>query len=94
MLSNVSGIRVASTTFFDDVYIFGSALWSQSPNDIDILLVYDDSKLLKVETEKARLEAELRNKIGDVDFHFTTLSRAEMQHTEFLKYLGCYEKLK
>ena len=85
MLDNVSRVLAFSTAFFDEVYVLGSALWSQSPNDIDILLVYNDARLWEVEAERARLEAELWDKFGDVEFHFTTLTRTEMQHTDFLR---------
>ena len=93
MLDGVNEFLFSSTAFFDEIYVFGSALWSQSPNDIDILLVYDDAKFCEVEAERAQLEAELRDKIGDIDFHFTTLSRTELQYTDFLS-LVRYKKLK
>ena len=93
MFGNMSDVRSVSSIFFDEVYVFGSALWSDSPDDIDILLVYDDTRIQEVETERSRLEAEMRRISGDVDFHFTTLNRAEMQHTNFLD-LVRYERLK
>ena len=79
--------------FFDAVYVFGSALSSQSPNDIDILLVYDEKRLCEVEASRTRLEIELRDRFGDTEFHFTTLNRNEMQQTGFLE-LVRHEKLK
>ena len=93
MVSDMIDFQDLSFTFFEEIYVFGSALWSDSPNDIDILLVYDGTRLQEVETERSRLEAEMRSVIGDVDFHFTTLSRTEMQQTGFLE-LVRYEKLK
>ena len=85
--------RVESPQFFDAVYVFGSVLTSQSPNDIDILLVYDDERLCEVEAARTRLEMELQDKLGDAEIHFTTLNRNEMQHTSFLE-LVHYVKLK
>ena len=93
MIDNVSEVLASSTAFFEEAYMFGSALWSKPRNDIDILLVYDRARLWEVEAEKTRLEAELWNRIGDVAFHFTTLNRTEMKHTNFLG-LVRYEKLK
>lgn len=29
--------------FFDQVFLFGSSLWADVPNDIDILLVYESA---------------------------------------------------
>lgn len=86
-------VQVASTHFFDAVYVFGSALSSPSPNDIDILLVYDDERLCEVEAARTRLEMELRDKFGNAEIHFTTLNHNEIQYTGFLE-LVRHEKLK
>ncbi len=34
---------------FKEVYLFGSALYKESPNDIDLLLIFDDSKGIKID---------------------------------------------
>ena len=93
MLTRLKEVHNVSTTFFDEVYVFGSSLWIESPNDIDILLVYEDTRLWQVAAEKTRLEAELDDSVCEVMHHFTILSHAELEQTNFLD-LVHYLKLK
>ncbi len=70
--------------FFDQVFLFGSSLWTDAPNDIDILLVYVTACLKQVNVEKERSEQVLACKLPDYALHFTVLSKSELQQTNFL----------
>ena len=69
---------------FDQVAVFGSALRSDAPNDIDILLVYDNATPEQVNCAKNGLEEILAYEFPDYVLDFTTLSRSELQQTDFL----------
>lgn len=70
--------------FFDQVFLFGSCLYSSTPNDIDILLVYGTADPKQVNFEKSKIEQVLRHKFIDYALDFTTLSKSELQQTGFL----------
>ena len=70
--------------FFDQVFLFGSSLWTVAPNDIDILLVYEFSNLEQVNAEKGRIEEILISEFPDATIDFTTLSKSELRQTAFL----------
>ena len=70
--------------FFDQVFLFGSSLWTDAPNDIDILLVYVAASPEQVSLEKERTEQILACKLPDYALHFTVLSKSELQQTNFL----------
>ena len=70
--------------FFDQVFLFGSSLWTDVPNDIDILLVYEEASPKHVNFEKRRVEQALMYKFADYALDFTTLSKSELQQTQFL----------
>ena len=79
---------------FEDVYLFGSALYEdKAPNDIDILLVYSQysSDLIKsLNSIKSIL-----SKIFDIPVDLTVLSNEELEETNFLEKLNFnYIKLK
>ena len=79
------GVHRDAFQFFEDAYVFGSALVRDYPNDIDILLIYDERKLRDVRVEKARLATILGQVLPDCVFDFTTLSKGELVHTNFLE---------
>ena len=70
--------------YFDQVFLFGSSLWNNAPNDIDILLIYDSSNLDQVNAEKDRIEEILMSKLPDATIDFTTLQKSELRQTAFL----------
>ena len=79
--------------FFEQVYLFGSSLQTDSPNDIDILLIYDEDKSASVKFEKAKVAKLLENKLGDRSIDFTTLNKSELKQTKFLSKVQ-YKKIK
>ncbi len=70
--------------YFAQVFLFGSSLWADVPNDIDILLVYDTTNLEKVNTEKSKIQEILTRKLPHCTLDFTTLSKSELQQTGLL----------
>ena len=78
-------IRDGTFDFFDEVYLFGSSLEKNDPEDIDLLLVYKGGQdLSEVATAKQNVVDALclmwEGKLIDV----TTLSKAELAQTGFL----------
>lgn len=69
---------------FMEVYLFGSALSSESPNDIDLVLVYR----IKDEESATGRKAELTERLGqvfpDLPIDLTILSEEELAGTRFL----------
>ncbi len=70
---------------FSEAYLFGSGLRVDSPNDIDLLLVYEPSQLNRVESEKRRLMERFLERSPDLYIHTTTLSEREKDATKFLE---------
>lgn len=70
--------------FFAQVFLFGSALCADNPNDIDILLVYEEANLEQVNIEKKRIERVLASKLPNYALDFTVLSKSELEQTNFL----------
>ena len=70
--------------FFDQVFLFGSSLAADAPNDIDILLVYEGVSPELAHFEKERILRELADILVDYSLDFTTLSKSELRQTEFL----------
>ena len=73
--------------FFDEVFLFGSSLWTDTPNDIDILLVYEAVAPERVNIEKDKVEELLAKMFPDYLIDFTTLSKSELQQTNFLTHV-------
>ena len=71
--------------FFDSVYLFGSCLWSSTPNDVDILLIYSSNNLDLFNFERCRVEQKLTECLQNVSIDLTVLSKAELQQTQFLR---------
>lgn len=70
--------------FFDQVYLFGSSLGADAPNDIDLLLVYEGATPEQVHIEKERIVLVLADIFVDCSLDFTTLSKSELRQTDFL----------
>ena len=69
-----------------EVYLFGSFLAKNNPNDIDVLVVYDDSDCGVID----QLD-KLMGFIESVSNHpadMTALTRSEMKETKFLERLN------
>lgn len=71
--------------FFEQTYLFGSCLKTESPGDLDILLVYGDAQQLKDVMSEARI---ILNKLwvmfeGHI-IDLTVLSESELVSTGFL----------
>lgn len=69
---------------FSQVYLFGSALDSNTPTDIDLLLIYDKMSLTTLVSEKRRIETMLLKKVNVEYIDFTTLNKTELEQTKFL----------
>lgn len=70
--------------FFKQVFLFGSSLSDNSPNDIDILLVYGSESLEQVRFEKQKVERAIASKFVGYALDLTTISASELQQTGFL----------
>lgn len=79
--------------FFEQVYLFGSSLSVKDPNDIDILLVYDECKLKNVNFEKVKMKKILSDSLKGLEIDLTTLNQFEFIETGFLERV-CYKKIK
>ena len=73
--------------FFDQVFLFGSSLWTDTPNDTDILLIYEAATPERVNIEKDKVEELLAKILPDCTIDFTTLSKSELQQTNFLTHV-------
>ena len=69
---------------FVQVYLFGSSLTSDTPTDVDILLVYRRADLPRVHTAGAEIREALSSAFPGLDVDFTTLSESELTETKFL----------
>lgn len=58
----------------EELWVFGSALTKDSPNDLDILIIYKESIYKDMQTEVLKLESKT---IKGLSFHFTKLLEEE-----------------
>lgn len=68
--------------FILSIYLFGSFVYSETPRDIDLLIIYDDlndinNTLLVLKTLKEEIYKKNWNTFG-LPTHFTTLSQNEL----------------
>lgn len=74
-------------SFFNEVYLFGSSLNSNKyPNDIDLLLIYEEYSH-KVLDEKEKISENLEN-LFKKHIDLTILSKTELYETKFLERLN------
>ena len=67
-------------------YVFGSAVYSETPADIDIALVYDEKQIGVKEAVVYRREIlEQLSSLFSLDIDITLLSRSEESEMDFLK---------
>ena len=69
---------------FDGIYVFGSALWSDTPRDLDILLVYPDERLPAVPDAEKQVRVGLAEDFPGLPIHLTSMSQTELNSTKFL----------
>ena len=65
------------------VYLFGSVLYKDIPNDIDILVIYDDSNC-DINIQLNMLSATVET-VSNIPIDMTALSEEEMKEIHFLK---------
>ena len=71
--------------FFEEVYLFGSSLYKDAPEDIDLVLVYrTGEELRRVSSEKQKILDLLSVKFCATLIDLTTLSEDELSKTRFL----------
>ncbi|WP_408605970.1 nucleotidyltransferase domain-containing protein [Anaerosporobacter mobilis] len=80
-LENIDDIDVS-------IYLFGSFIYKEQANDIDILILYDSGKLKR----NYQLIFSIKNKVGtflqfqyNLPIHFTTLSYNELNECSSIK---------
>ena len=71
---------------FSEVYLFGSSLHETNPNDIDLLLVYEEEAIRFIEEQKRQI-FDLLMLFTGIECHFVTLSKKEMSQTGFLNHV-------
>ena len=71
---------------FTKVYIFGSSINNEHPNDIDLLLIYKDYKDI-LQNEKNDISLFLE-KLLKLPIDITILSERELKETRFLEKLA------
>ena len=60
----------------EELWVFGSALTKNIPNDLDILIIYKESIYKEMQAEVLKLES---NTIKGISFHFTKLLEEEFR---------------
>ena len=68
-----------------ELYLFGSARISATPNDLDILLIYpDDSKITKAFDLKKLLKNYLQE-LNNIEVHMVLMTSQENEEINFVK---------
>ena len=65
-------------------FLFGSVLASDSPNDIDILLVYDPGGLDSARSAREEVTSLVENCCGGRPAHITMMSSSELNNSRIL----------
>ena len=75
---------------FDEVYLFGSSLRTESPADIDLLLVYGEGRDLRDVKRDMQLSlGALCSTFEGTIFDLTVMSTSEVQETAILEQIQC-----
>ena len=78
-------IRDGTFDFFDEVYLFGSSLEKDDPEDIDLIMVYGRGQdVSEVAAARQKVVDALCLKWEGKLIDVTTLSEAELRRTRFL----------
>lgn len=89
METQFTPIRIPRESKF---YIFGSALTSDYPNDLDVLVIYDPLVCPPQDAYSFHREAMLDLEANlDMPVHITLLTPSEESGTEFIKRTGAIE---
>ena len=71
-----------------EVYMFGSSIHSDAPNDVDLLLVYEDNSMVNAIHTKNRLIERLESLMAvKRPIDVILFSRSELNQTKLLSYL-------
>jgi predicted nucleotidyltransferase len=74
------------------VYVFGSALYSSTPDDLDVLVVYDPAECAPADAYKLHLEmVVVIQRDFDLPVHLTLLTQNEERDLTFIKRTGATE---
>ena len=78
---------------FEKVYVFGSILYKNTPNDLDLLVVYNNqTKQHVVSYYKAKIVNTL-NQCIDLEVHCLAMSEKEILESQFLNHIINYNQL-
>ncbi len=92
--SSLLDIRDETFCFFDEVYLFGSSLEENEPEDIDLILVYRRGQdLSEVAVARQKVVDALCKRWEGTLIDLTTLSEAELVQTGFLERIK-HERIK
>lgn len=76
-----------------EIYLFGSILKKHSPNDIDLLVIYDDPSLIdEMIVFKRQLEKKF-NEFFFIKLHISMATKFEIDEINFLKKINYYLKI-
>ena len=70
--------------FFKQAFLFGSALYCDTPNDLDILVIYKDGKVKAAIKEGERVKEQIGVFLPMINVDLTIMSESELLQTEFL----------
>jgi predicted nucleotidyltransferase len=70
-----------------EVWLFGSALRSNQPSDLDVLVVYEDGRMSDALQLRERLTS-VASRVGLPSLHFVTLSASEEAAVNFAYWEG------
>jgi predicted nucleotidyltransferase len=76
---------------FDNVYIFGSILYKNNPNDLDLLVVYNNNIKQKIVSYYKEKIITYLNKYIDLDIHCIAMSVREILESQLLNKIDFFK---
>ncbi len=70
------------------LYLFGSARISKTPNDLDILLIYPDNSRITKALELKKVLVSYLQKLNGIEIHMVLMTVQENEEIDFLKKEG------
>ncbi len=70
------------------LYLFGSARFSKTPNDLDILLIYSDNSRITKVLELKKVLVSYLQKLNGIEIHMVLMTVQENEEIDFLKKEG------
>lgn len=70
------------------LYLFGSARISKTPNDLDILLIYPDNSRITKAIELKKVLVSYLQKLNGIEIHMVLMTVQENEEINFLKKEG------